>query len=169
MRSPWSQLFGVLLTTEGLFFRCPILQPAQGCQLLTGANAGFVILGLEGSLELFRQLFFPPGACCDCQHQAHGPNTPEPQQQRARSCQERINEEQNLFYGLKTAVPRSCGRPCYRTVPNFGWGHVFPERRSLISSSSWASALMLQRSRRQSSPCSPAGSRGSTRASPGQA
>ena len=68
------KLFCMLLAAIGLFFRCSIPQPAQGGQLLAGANAGCVVLGVEGALDPLRQLFLPPvGACCDRQHQSQGP------------------------------------------------------------------------------------------------
>ena len=73
------KLFCMLLAALGLFFRCSIPQPAQGGQLLAGANAGCVVLGVEGALDPLRQLFLPPvGACCDRQHQSQGSEAPDP-------------------------------------------------------------------------------------------
>ena len=53
--SPWS-VAGVS-GGRGPVLPCSIAQPAQCCQLLAGANAGFVILGVERVLDLLRQLF----------------------------------------------------------------------------------------------------------------
>ena len=71
--------FGVLLAAEGLFFRCSFAQPTQGCELLTRADAGLVVVGVEGGLEPLRQLSFPPVSTCrNRQHQSQGSNTPKP-------------------------------------------------------------------------------------------
>ena len=79
------EIFGVLLAAEGLLFRRSFAQPAQGCELLTGADAGLVVIRVEGALEPLRQLLFPQvGACRNRKHQSQGSNTPEPQPQLAR-------------------------------------------------------------------------------------
>ena len=78
-------MFGVLLAAEGLLLRCALPQPAQGGELLTGADAGLVVVGSEGALQPLRQLLFPPiGTCRNRQHQSQGSNTPEPKQQLTR-------------------------------------------------------------------------------------
>ena len=79
------EMLGVLLAAEGLLFRCALPQPAQGGELLTGADAGLVVVGSEGALQPLRQLLFPPiGTYRNRQHQSQGSNPPEPKQQLTR-------------------------------------------------------------------------------------
>ena len=135
IESPWSQ------RCSACFWRqracsCGAPSPNQRRgELLTGADAGLVVVGSEGALQPLRQLLFPPiGTCRNRQHQSQGSNTPEPKQQLTQPPR---RVELNVGSVLWSDGSRSTGPVDGRLIgqpPSVGWDHVRPERRSLISS-----------------------------------